>query len=155
MLSDTIDTTRRISHDLLPPILDDFGLVAAVKELKDAFQNTETVLEIDVTEGSERLEDKLVELNLFRVIQELLKNSITHGEATHLHLQMNIQPSEFTIFYKDNGKGFRLTSLEERKGLGTRSIESRLAMCGASITYESEIGKGLKATITKTATAPL
>jgi len=155
MLGTTIDTTRRISHDLLPPILDDFGLVAAIKELQDAYQHTELVFEVDAEEADERLEDKFVELNLFRVIQELLKNSVTHGEATHLYLHISLQPPEFTILYKDNGKGLELAKLKERKGLGTKNIESRLKMCGASITYESEIGKGISATITKTAMAPL
>ena len=153
LLGTTIDSTRRISHDLLPPILDDFGLVAAIKELQDAYQHTELTFDLDATQAGERLEDKFIELNLFRVIQELLKNSIAHGKATHMHMQIITEPLAFTIIYKDNGKGLELSRLEEQKGLGTQSIESRLNMCGANISYESEIGQGIKVVITKTATA--
>lgn len=147
LLRTTVDTTRRISHDLLPPVLQNFGLVAAIEELKDAYQNTELVFNFDATKATERLDDQLIELNLFRVVQELLKNSIVHGEAKQIQLQISTQPPAFKFHYQDDGKGFDVASLQERKGLGTQNIESRLDMCGAAITYESSIGQGVKAII--------
>lgn len=149
LISSTIDTTRSISHNLLPPTLDDFGLVAALHDLQDTYQNTSLTFDIEADKEQDRLEDKLIELNLFRVIQELLKNSALHGQATHAQLNIDLQTPNFSITYQDNGKGFDLARLKERKGLGTQNIESRLKMCGASIDYQSEIGKGVLVKITK------
>lgn len=151
LLGTTVDTTRQISHNLLPPILDDFGLVAALNELRDSYQKTELNFEMDASDAEERLDDKDTELNLFRVIQELVKNSVLHGKAQRVQLKVNIQPPHFQITYKDDGKGFDPVKLKESKGLGTQNIESRLNMSGADIIYESAIGKGVKAYITKTA----
>lgn len=155
LLKTTIVATRQISHDLLPPILADFGLVAAIKELQDAYQNTQLTFDFDDSQAQERIGDQLIELNLFRVIQELLKNSITHGAATQVHVVFRTEPPAFTVIYQDNGRGFELARLEERKGLGTQNIESRLAMCAAHIAYESREEGGLRAVITRTVKAPL
>ncbi|MEL6943156.1 MAG: histidine kinase [Bacteroidota bacterium] len=148
LLNTTIDTTRRISHDLLPPTLNDFGLAAALRELRDTYQASELNLELDTSNANERLEDKLIELNLFRVLQELIKNSVVHGNAKNIHLQISTNPPNFSIHYQDDGVGFEVEKLEERKGLGTQNIESRLKMCNADIIYDSAIGKGVKVNIT-------
>ena len=149
LLITTLATTRQISHDLLPPVLEDFGLAAALSELKEAFSKTDIRLSVDVSEGQERLEDKSTELNLFRVIQELVKNSVIHGEAKNIDIKLITNSSFFKISYKDDGKGFDTSKLHLSKGLGTRNIETRLSMCEARIIYESETGHGLEVEITK------
>ncbi|MCI4667288.1 MAG: histidine kinase [Bacteroidia bacterium] len=151
LLVNTVDTTRQISHDLLPPVLDDFGLVAAINELKDNYEKTDLVFDFEAKGAIERLDDNLTELNLFRVVQELVKNSVLHGKASNVKLELETSPPNFQISYQDNGKGVDVKKLKESKGMGTLNIESRLNMCGANIDYESEIGKGFKAIITKTA----
>lgn len=149
LLNTTVDITRRISHNLLPPILDAFGFVAAINELQESYEKTEVRFDFEAEQATDRLEDKMIELNLFRVVQELVKNSILHGNAKHIQLKLITEPV-LTMIYQDNGKGFEVDQLEKSKGLGTQNIESRLKMCGAQIVYESSIGQGLKATITKT-----
>ena len=64
---------------------------------------------------------------------------------------MSFTPPNFHLQYQDDGKGFDVANPENHKGLGMQNIESRLNMCGASITYESSIEKGVKASITKIA----
>ncbi len=147
LIHTTIDTTRRISHDLLPPTLSDFGLIAAIQELVESYNKTDLKIEMDDSEVDNRLEDKMIELNVFRVIQELIKNSIIHGESQNIYLKIGIHSALFNIDYQDDGKGFDMSVAKKRKGLGTQNIESRLKMSNAEIHYDSAIGKGVKATI--------
>lgn len=148
LLNKTIDSTRRISHDLLPPTLDSFGLSAAILELAENYDNTgEVNIEYHDSEAEHRITDKLVELNLFRVVQELVKNSIVHGKSENIEIKLVLQPEHFEIDYKDDGKGFDMSVMKKKKGLGTQNIESRLNMSNASIEYQSAIGEGVKAFI--------
>jgi signal transduction histidine kinase len=153
LINKTIGTTRQISHDLLPPTLSDFGLSAAIQELSESYNKTETV-EIIFNKNDEptRIENQLTELNLFRVIQELTKNSVVHGQAKSIQIDLELHPNHFNINYQDNGKGFDLAAMKAKRGLGTQNIESRLKMSNASIQYESSIGNGVKAFISNRST---
>jgi signal transduction histidine kinase len=139
----TIDTTRRISHDLLPPTLEEFGLVEAIKELRDSFQNTGSVsIHFDLVENKAKINDHIVELNLFRVLQELINNSIKHGKATEISIKLWLTTNMVRLKYMDNGKGFDMTNFANMKGLGTKNIESRLNMIHSDYQYNTELGKG-------------
>ena len=157
LINTTIATTRRISHDLLPPTLEEFGLVEAIKELRDNFQQTGSItIGFDLMEREEAVskksteeEDKLIELNLFRVLQELINNSIRHGQATEITIKLWQNASSVKLEYLDNGKGFEMTNFENKKGLGMRNIESRLHMIHATYQYDSSPGNGMKMVIEK------
>ena len=69
----------------------------------------------------------MIELNLFRVLQELVKNSIRHGKATEIDIELHIKESMITFSYRDNGIGFDSTDKAHKKGLGMKNIESRSA----------------------------
>jgi len=145
VINDTINTTRRISHDLLPPTLENFGLKEAIKELCESYQKTESVdLVYHLSELATRPVDKMVDLNLFRILQELIKNSITHGEAKQIIINLRLSSNDITIEYSDNGKGFDLNDPLHQNGLGMQNIESRLRMIKGKYDIESEIGKGVK-----------
>ncbi len=148
LLNTTIGTTRRISHELLPPTLQDFGLPTALEELCDGFSRTGTIdIDLDLEDSDLRLPEVNSELQLFRVVQELINNSIRHGAAQNIALSLRQNPQSFQLHYQDDGKGFDVKKLEERKGLGLKNIDSRLHMIGASIRYESAPGEGVKAFI--------
>lgn len=145
LINTTIDTTRRISHDLLPPTLEDFGLIEAIKELQHNFNQLGTIfIAFDLIKNEKKIEDKLIELNLFRVLQELINNSIRHGEATEIDLKIWLEKSYLKLEYLDNGLGFDPTSLKNKKGLGMKNIESRLHMIHATFELDSSPGKGMK-----------
>lgn len=145
VINTTIDTTRRISHDLLPPILEEFGLIEAIKELHDTFQQTGSlVINFDLVEHETNIDDKIIELNIFRVLQELINNSLKHGKASEITIKLWVKRSVIKVEYLDYGKGFDSRDLKNKKGLGMKNIESRLNMIEASFRYESSPGKGLK-----------
>jgi len=148
LINTTIQTTRRISHDLLPPTLEEFGLVEAIKELRHNFNQTGSIaIEFDLVEHDQPIDNKSIELNFYRILQELINNSIKHGEATEIMIKLWSTEAVIKMEYLDNGKGFDQHSLKNKKGLGMKNIESRLHMMHATHQLDSSPEKGLRMTI--------
>ena len=144
----TIDSTRRISHELLPPTLEEFGLIEAIHEFQYSINKVGSVqMEFNLGDEVLKIEDKLIELNMFRVLQELTNNSIRHGGASKIVVDLNSEKNALVFIYSDNGCGFDMTGMESQKGLGMKNIESRLKMIDAEYSYKTEIGAGLKMTV--------
>jgi len=137
----TLESSRRLAHNLLPPILENFGLQAAIEELCDEFVSSKKV-QVDHDIIYNGLLSKNNELHVFRIIQELLNNSVRHGEASKILLKIFDDDQQWYINYSDNGKGFNTTSVSKKKGIGLRNIESRVEILNGELSYDSEIGKG-------------
>lgn len=143
VINDTIDTTRRISHDLLPPTLENFGLADAIKELCESYQRSAVLnIQFDHVQGQERPIEKMVEVNLFRIIQELISNSIKHGQATQISIRLLDNHKGLRLEYQDNGRGFDPANLAHKTGLGMQNIESRIQMIHAQQELHSQPGAG-------------
>jgi len=144
LISNALDTTRRISHELMPPTLEDFGLIEAVKELgQHVSQSGAAQIRFESEATREDIGDATTELNLFRIIQELISNSLRHGKATQIDVRFLRHDHGIELNYRDNGKGFDLAQTE-KKGLGLRNIESRVRIIGASFQVNSNPGKGFE-----------
>lgn len=149
LLGSTIQTTRRISHDLLPPTLENFGLVEAIKELKESINKGKPGF-VDFEEYDELNKplDKITALHLFRIVQELITNSLKYAEAKKLTLNLQLLADQILLKYKDDGKGMDIEDLHQLKGLGFKNIDSRLSLLGATIAYESSPNNGFQAYVT-------
>ncbi|MEL6673005.1 MAG: sensor histidine kinase [Bacteroidota bacterium] len=148
LVNTTIDTTRRISHDLLPPTLDNFGLVEGLRELCESYHKSKEIqIDFEVVTHKTPEISKLASVNLFRAAQELIKNSIKHGQASHILLKLSLGFSELKITYRDNGKGFSISRITESKGLGMKNLKSRLDMIGAGFILDSSPGEGVHISI--------
>jgi signal transduction histidine kinase len=144
----TIESSRKIAHNLLPPILEKFGLGAALEELCDEFSNSKKVnvtSKIEYTLGKLHKDD---ELHVFRIVQELMNNSMRHGKAKEIELNFKSEIKNLCLYYQDDGVGFDINTIGIQKGLGLRNIESRVSLLKGEITYESEKQKGVKVEIT-------
>jgi len=141
-----IQTTRRIAHDLLPPTLEEFGFMEAMDELADAYSKTGSV-EVQVQAGNEgfSIKDKMTELHLFRISQELISNAIKHGGSSLIKMDCKESNAAFHVKFKDNGKGFEMTN--RSKGLGMKRIESRLDIIKGEWEYTSAPSEGFQAEI--------
>ena len=138
-----LESARKIAHDLLPPILEKFGLVPAIEELADSYNTSKKVdLQADVEYPKERL-NKTQELHVFRVIQELINNSIRHGKAKEINISLLENNGDLSLTYADNGVGFSQEIISEKKGLGMKNIESRVELLNGELTIKSAIDKGI------------
>jgi two-component system, NarL family, sensor kinase len=138
-----VESARTIAHNLLPPVLQKFGLHMAIEELILDFEKNETIAfdysnTIDFANIA-----TTTQLHVFRIIQELINNSIKHGKATLISLTINQCNQQTMCTYTDNGKGFVTNALDKSKGLGMHNIESRIAYLNGSYTITSTINKGI------------
>jgi signal transduction histidine kinase len=144
----TIESSRKIAHNLLPPILEKFGLGAALEELCDEFSKSKKVninSTIEYKIGGLPKDD---ELHVFRIVQELMNNSMRHGKAKEIELNFKLEIENLFLNYKDDGLGFDTSSIGVQKGLGLRNIESRVSLLKGEIKYQSEKLKGVEVQIT-------
>lgn len=145
----TIDTTRRIAHDLLPPTLEKFGLATALEELCEQHQQEAIKLTFELPSHPLTTIDRDTALNFFRVAQELLSNGLKYANASQINLVLTQLPQLLKLTYRDNGQGFDTTEKTNKKGLGLQNIESRLQIIGARFELKSEPGQGVYFEATK------
>ncbi len=141
--TNTLESARKIAHDLMPPILDKFGLKAALEELFEEFTaNTSIDIEHNVEELAKL--SKTNQLHLFRIIQELINNSIRHGKANELVIYMEQAPTGFMLHYQDNGVGFNVKEIKKKPGIGIQNVKSRVKILNGNLTIESTPNSGSK-----------
>lgn len=147
ILHQTIDETRRISHDLFPVVLESFGIVTALNELKELNRSNqiETVLNVDYKDADFQLESSI---HIYRIVQELVNNSIKYAECSQISIALKKGSEGFELFYEDNGIGQKNQVLKG-KGLGIKNINSRLSILNATLELE-QLNPGLKYIITQT-----
>ena len=148
MIDDMIANTRRISHDLLPPSLEKFGFQAAAEDLCERIESSEalTVHFQNATADDLRLASKK-EVALYRILQELLTNTIKHAAADEVTLRLATDEDNFSFHYTDDGVGFSAAQ-HSNEGLGLRNIESRVSVIGGHVIVNSSAGIGVHYAIT-------
>jgi signal transduction histidine kinase len=138
----TLESARRIAYNLLPPILEEFGFKDAIEELADSFNNSKQInIKYTINYTKKFLTSKN-ELHLFRITQELINNSVRHGKALNSVLNISRQEDQLIYKYTDNGIGFKLSKIKNKKGLGIKNIESRVSLLNGKYSIGSELGKG-------------
>jgi len=146
LIDKMIVDVRNIAHDLSPPGLAMFGLYTSIEGFVSLINKTG---EIEVILANElNTEEKLLsekeELALFRVITQLIANTLKHANATKIEIYFKQQENSFEISYQDNGKGFDVAILNEKKGIGMQNIISRIQMINATYILETSLDKGFK-----------
>jgi two-component system NarL family sensor kinase len=147
MIDETIDSVRRISRDLMPSTLQKFGLGQAIREICDQYASASGIKIEFSQQGEEQPLEKSAQIMLFRIIQELLNNSMKHSKASHI--TVSVRWSELlTIVVEDNGIGFNFEELKlSAKGLGLFNMQNRAKMLGGNLQYESNRTNGTLASV--------
>ena len=142
----TLENSRKLAHNLLPPTLEKFGLVPALEELFEEFTETS---DLTITHNIDHLPflDKSKEVHVFRIIQELINNAIRHGKADHLNIQIHSNAESYTIVFKDNGVGFDVSAVKKESGIGLQNIKSRATILNGALHMESVQHQGSTFTI--------
>jgi len=151
LLDDVMKEAREISHNLMPSVLDDFGLIPALQLLSEQFMNRTAVKSHFHTSGiTERL-DPQIEIGLYRIAQESLNNVAKHAEATEVNLQFIRYPEGIRLVIEDNGKGITekpdIVRATGKGGMGLVSMRERAASFGGVLTIDSTPKSGTFITI--------
>jgi len=151
MLDETIETIRRISRDLLPINLEKFGLSFTLQEMAERVTLSGKVKVSFKEVGNKKEIKKEKEVQLFRIIQELMNNALKHSCASEVIVNMNWSDS-LNIKVKDNGKGFELPVSTElhtmETGVGLHSINLRIKLLNGTFHIHTEKEKGSEFLIT-------
>ncbi|GAB5522499.1 MAG: hypothetical protein Roseis2KO_03710 [Roseivirga sp.] len=135
LLEDTIQSVRQISADLRPVILDNLGLAEAAEELTEKVCHA-AKLKHDFQSNVSLTLTKEQELTVYRILQELLTNTVRHAGASAVSIRLESTLEYFRLNYGDNGKGFEPEDVKKRPGLGMKNIESRVKILGGQISMD-------------------
>ncbi len=139
----TVEDLRRLCAHLRPRALDNFGLIPAMRALIDKM-NKESEIEFRIhTEGNEQKLPAIIEVNVFRMVQEALTNVRRHSQATQATLSISFNPKALKIIVEDNGRGFNTTinNPDFVSKLGLEGMRWRIESLGGFFYIFSEIGK--------------
>ncbi len=138
---DVLSDLRNICFNLMPQTLQNVGLKAAVSELcRKIVISDELQFKIIIKEDQFSL-SKNLEFTIFRVIQEFINNSITHGKPTKINIKITADKKELVINLKDNGMGFDIGKAR-KEGMGLLNVRSRVKSYNGSIKITSAPKKG-------------
>lgn len=145
ILDEVIQNTRRITHDLLPPVLEKFGFPAAAEDLIEKVSGS-TSIKMSCHLNQEQRLNNVREVALYRILQELINNSLKHAAPNEILIADAWQPGGYFFTYSDDGKGFVLNE-SEAAGLGLRNIESRVTVLNGELKWTTSPGAGLEVNI--------
>lgn len=147
LLDEACDAVREIAHEMISGVLTKFGLTAALEELKETIESSNT-LEVElITYGlDDRLENKM-EMEVYGIIQELIHNVIKHAKAKELSIQLLKKEEKLQVIVEDDGIGFDIFNTDQNDGMGLKSVYSRVDDLFGEIAIDSGKGKGTTITI--------
>lgn len=145
ILDDTIQLVRNISHSLMPPTLKNFGLESA---LADMFQKISGSGSINASCRFHDYKDRLKqdkELSIYRIVQELISNTLKHSNSSFIHLTQNMHGADFVLRLHHDGRGLVQADFEKLTksniGLGLKNITSRLKVVQGKIFFERDLSQ--------------
>lgn len=142
LTSETIQDVRRISYNLHPYQLEQLGLTKAINSIVNRITGSANIKFSCKVDNIDNLFRKEIEINIFRMIQEGINNSIEHSKGKELDISVLRDRNSVSIHIKDDGIGFDILSEKSKKGLGIKSLHERAYFCDAKITIDSRKDKG-------------
>ncbi len=142
---------RRVINDLRPALLDDLGLVPAIRSLAADISNRgELAVELDLAEPIPRLAPD-AELALFRAAQEAIANVVRHASATRVTIQLTVDDTSLRLTVRDDGRGFpfapRFATFEREGHLGLAGMRERITALGGSVMIGRAGERGARVTV--------
>lgn len=140
-VDDSVKAIRKISYNLSSHLLQNMGLINAIKTHVERI-NLAKAFQIDFKHnfGSEVRLSSNIEIVTYRVLLELINNSITHSQGNTINVEMVLGENQFTIHYSDNGTGFDIDKIlhDNSKGIGLRNILSRIKSIKGLLNFETD-----------------
>lgn len=136
---------RRISHALMPPHLEKYGLIAAIEDISSQLKSAQKIgLELASPKTAYRW-PMSIELGLYRICMEMINNTIKYAGANRIHIDLQQTEDSILFRYADNGKGL---PEKYKEGLGFKNIAARVNSLGGNFEIEKKEQKGFFAVLT-------
>jgi signal transduction histidine kinase len=141
-----LQSVHRFSQDLRPSLLDDLGLIPALRSLAKGLQEYNGISADLKVVGEERRFSPEAESLLFRIVQEALNNIRRHAQASEARVMIEFAKDRIKVTISDNGRGFelsgRIDDLPRSGKLGLTGMQERARLLGGTIEVQSRLGKG-------------
>lgn len=142
MFNTTIDEVRKISDNLMPSILKEFGLETALRNLCKMMSKASNInIRFESLQIKKKLEER-ISTYLYRISQEALNNVVKHAQATEASIELLELGNSIQLIIKDNGKGFDFDRHFRSQGNGIYNMHERVNVIGGNIEIKSKTGKG-------------
>ncbi len=142
LLNQTAKEVRRISHDMQEGILRKFGLQSAVKDLADTVNDSNQIKVSVHTHNLKKRIPEHLEINIYKIVQELVANTLKHAKANTLHISLIRQTELINILVEDDGIGFDENTISTKGGVGLANIKSRIVELQGTQHIDTRKGKG-------------
>ncbi|GAA0891043.1 sensor histidine kinase [Fulvivirga kasyanovii] len=141
-LDNACEEVRMISHNLIPPVLHNSALTEVIKNFVNEVIGTRNIVVNYEFYPKKQIEaiDKNIQVDIYRIIQELVTNAIKHGKAQEISIYLTMHDDYVNLMVEDDGTGFRNDGKQD--GIGLKNIQSRVAALDGKITIDTNIGKG-------------
>ncbi|MCK5344575.1 MAG: PAS domain S-box protein, partial [Candidatus Heimdallarchaeota archaeon] len=146
-IDEAISSIKEIANNISPHILRNFGLVAALNSYVNKINDTKEIM-LDFEANLNKRLDENCELSLFRIIIELINNTLKYAKAKKASISLNKRKRLVMLDYSDDGVGFDVEKqLNEPAGRGLLNIVNRTKTLNGKIIFNSEKGKGFNVKI--------
>ena len=144
LVVDSLTEVRSISHNLSCNAIQ-LGLENGLrKNIESIFSSCKITLDSNLAENRY---PETIEINIYRVLQEIINNTIKHSKATELNIFLNQKNNSLFINTIDNGIGFDVDKINHKTGLGLSSLKNRIKLIGGNIEIKSATNKGVEINI--------
>ena len=140
-LDNSVNELRRIARNMMPETLLKFGLETALKDLCESLMTKDIHIDFQ-TFGIEKDIATSAQIAIYRIVQEIMANSIRHAKATNIVLQCSQNNFVFFITAEDNGIGFDTGTLNKGTGMGLNNIKNRIDYLNGKLDITSAINEG-------------
>ena len=136
------DGMHNIIRQLRPGSLDNLGLSETIKDEMNKWQSQHPSLKVDLIKGDIDDMGEVVNINIYRIIQEAMNNALKHSQADKVQIELKNINSKLIIKFDDNGVGFDTSILSKTKQFGLVGIKERVNYLSGTFSLKSMIKKG-------------
>lgn len=142
LLDEAVQEVRRVSHNLSTGMVNSFGLVSALEELCESIDKSGMIRCKLLSYGMDERLSQQIEIGLFRMVQELVNNTLKHAKAKQLTIQLNRNENSLNLTVEDDGVGFDVAEKRKKGGIGLKNLEMRAQKLEGTYTVDSRPGHG-------------
>jgi len=136
-LDNAIAEMRRVAHNMMPEALLKFGLNDTLKNYCDSVSQNSGLAISFQSFGMEKRLEQTTEIVIYRVVQELLNNTLKHANATNVYIQLSRNENTISLTVEDDGKGFDVDKIQ-KNGIGLSNIQHRVDYLNGKMDIKSD-----------------
>jgi len=140
----TFNDVKDFIFDLRPMMLDDLGVVPTLRRYVESFSEKNGLPVAITVTGVERRLESHIEVTIFRGVQELLNNALTHAQPAQIQVAVDLEHNQVSAVVEDNGSGFNVEEAlsGENQTIGLSALRERIETLGGTVDIQSRLGQG-------------